>query len=110
MNLIVVQITQIIFKSGYKHEIWQKASLCDTFPKSIMSQFKFQNGHHCQDRKKQNGYQIQNGCLIYIIWTSVIFFVYCFKNVASNFKNNVPINNTCYCVLLPGMLFVSRCV
>ena len=38
----------------------EKASLYDTFPKSIMSHFKFQNGRHCQDRKKQNVYQIQN--------------------------------------------------
>ena len=43
-QLFVEQITQIIVqirKSGYKHEIWQKASLCDTFSKSIMSHLKF---------------------------------------------------------------------
>ena len=37
-------------------------------------------------RKKQNGYHIQNGGLKYNIYTSVILLVYCFRNVASNFK------------------------
>ena len=37
-------------------------------------------------RKKQNGYHIQNGGLNIIFRHWSFLLVYCFKNVASNFK------------------------